>query len=318
MVYNKHKFKISSPNINQKYPKPFLKWAGGKSQLLPEINMCIPKDIRESKRIKKYFEPFLGGGAVFFSLISNYRIGEVYLSDINNELILTYNVVKENPKELIEKLKILSDEYPSEKEDIKEYYYGIRKSFNNNLVDFDFENYSEKHMERAAQFIFLNKTCFNGLFRVNKKCEFNVPCAYTKNPLICDESNILNVSKSLQNVNLKCVNYLELEPLIDDDSLVYLDPPYKPLNNSSSFNGYSKYRFDDDNQIELAEFYKRISNKGAKAILSNSDPKNNNESDNFFDDLYSDYNIGRVKAKRNINSKGNKRGYVSEILITNY
>ena len=145
-----------------------------------------------------------------------------------------------------------------------------------------------------------------------------MPCAYTKNPLICDESNILNVSKSLQNVNLKCVNYLELEPLIDDDSLVYLDPPYKPLNNSSSFNGYSKYRFDDDNQIELAKFYKRISNKGAKAILSNSDPKNNNESDNFFDDLYSDYNIGRVKAKRNINSKGNKRGYVSEILITNY
>ena len=166
--------------------------------------------------------------------------------------------------------------------------------------------------------IFLNKTCFNGLFRVNKKGEFNVPCAYPENPLICDENNILNVSKALENVKIVNASYLESEKFIDDKSLVYLDPPYRPLDRKSSFEGYSKLDFDDDSQIELADYFKRISEKGAKVLLSNSDSHNTDINDNFFDDLYSDFNIDRVEANRFINSKGDKRGPITEILVYNF
>ena len=166
--------------------------------------------------------------------------------------------------------------------------------------------------------IFLNKTCFNGLFRVNSKWEFNVPAGRSKTPLICDENNISNVSKALENVTIVNADYSNSEDFITKDSLVYLDPPYRPLNNTSSFNGYSKLLFDDDDQIKLGEFYKRISKKGAKVLLSNSDPKNTNPNDKFFDEIYADFNIHRVPAKRFINSKGDGRGPIYEILVTNY
>ena len=273
--------------------RPFLKWAGGKKQLIETIESRIPDEIKSSMKIDKYFEPFVGGGALFFYLMSNYQISEAYIYDINRELILTYNAIKNNPNELIEELKILSDEYIPKGQD-------------------------ERKIQRAAYTIFMNKTCFNGLFRLNSKMEFNVPHGRYKKPLICDEENIRNVSHVLQHTTIVCGSFLESEDLIDDKSLVYLDPPYRPISNTSNFNTYAGNDFNDDSQRELGEYYKRISNKGAKAILSNSDPKNVDENDNFFDDIYADYTIERVYAKRSINSNASKRGAITEILVRNY
>lgn len=304
--------------------KPFLKWAGGKSQLLNAIEEHLPKDIIDNKVIDNYVEPFVGGGAVFFHLASRYDVKKAYLSDINEELILTYKVIKNNPKDLIDELNNLSDKYKchnNSKDKMKSCFYEIREDFRNNLAGFNF-NYSEdeidsEHIERAAQMIFLNKTCFNGLFRVNKKGEFNVPCAYSKNPLICDGDNIKNVSKVLKNVTIEVADYKESKKYLDKNSFIYLDPPYKPLNGTSTFNGYSGV-FDDKNQVELANFYKKIDKIGAKALLSNSNPKLENGEGYYFDGLYGDFNIYFVDAKRFINSKGTGRGPVKEILVSNY
>lgn len=299
--------------------KPFLKWAGGKSQLLTTIENNFPKEIRKSRKIDKYFEVFVGGGALYFHLMNNYEIKESYLYDINPELILTYNVIKNNPKELIKLLSELQENYvPLEEDERKEYYLNIRSKFNEDLKEFDFDNYSDAHVVRASQIIFMNKTCFNGLFRLNKKGEFNVPHGRYKNPLICDKKNIMAVSKTLKHTQVICGNYYDSEELIDENSLVYLDPPYRPLSKQSNFTTYAGFEFIDDDQIELGNFYKRISDKGAKAILSNSDPKNVDVNDNFFDDLYKDFKIDRVQAKRSINSNAKKRGLINEILVTNY
>ena len=299
--------------------KPFLKWAGGKKQLLPEIEKRLPSKIKKTKRIDTYFEPFIGGGALFFYLMSNYKVKKAFISDINPELILVYNVIKNNPIELIDNLKLLSDTYKKNNEsENKTYFYKVRSDFNSTLKNFNFDNYSEKHILRAAQTIFLNKTCFNGLFRVNKKGEFNVPFANPKNPLICDEDNIIAVSSILNRTTIECDNYYCFDKLIKNNSFVYLDPPYRPLNNSSSFNGYSKFGFTDENQIKLADYYKKLSSKGSYLLLSNSDPKNTDENDDFFDDLYKEFTIERVMAKRSINSDKNKRGFLTEILVRNY
>lgn len=299
--------------------KPFLKWAGGKSQLLDVIEDKFPDEIKRSRKIDKYFEVFVGGGALYFDLMNNYEVKESYIYDINPELILTYNVIKNNPIDLIELLNELQGEYwPLEQDSRKKYYLDLRDKFNEDLDGFDFENYSDAHIVRASQIIFMNKTCFNGLFRLNKKGEFNVPHGKYKKPLICDEKNIKAVSKTLKNTHIINGNYDESENLIDDNSLVYMDPPYRPLKKSSSFTTYAGFEFTDDHQIELGDFYKRISDKGARAILSNSDPKNEDENDNFFDDMYKDFNITRVHAKRSINSNAKKRGAITEILVTNY
>ena len=299
--------------------KPFLKWAGGKSQLLSTIEDNFPDEIKKSRKIDKYFEVFVGGGALYFHLMNNYEVKESYLYDINPELILTYNVIKNNPNELIDLLLNLQDEYSSlEQEGKKEYYFNVRSKFNDDLIDFDYDNYSDAHIIRASQVIFMNKTCFNGLFRLNRKGEFNVPHGRYKNPLICDKNNIMAVSKTLKHTHIINGNYDKSEDLIDENSLVYLDPPYRPLSDKSSFTTYAGFEFTDEHQIELGNFYKRISDKGAKAILSNSDPKNENPDDNFFDNLYKDFNIKRVQAKRSINSNGKKRGLINEILVTNY
>ena len=299
--------------------KPFLKWAGGKSQLLSTIENRFPKEIKKSMKIDKYFEVFVGGGALYFYLMNNYNVKESYLYDINKELILTYNVIKNSPKELIEMLLNLQEDYLLlDNENKKNYYLNIRTNFNDDLKIFDFENYSDAHVIRASYIIFMNKTCFNGLFRLNKNYEFNVPHGRYKNPLICDKKNIMAVSKTLKHTHIINDNYFESENLIDEKSLVYLDPPYRPLSKQSNFTTYAGFEFTDEHQIELADFYKRISDKGAKAILSNSDPKNENINDNFFDELYQDFNISRVQAKRSINSNGKKRGLINEILVTNY
>ena len=289
--------------------KPFLKWAGGKGQLIDEIEKFYPFD----KKINKYAEPFIGGGAVLFDILNKFELEKIYISDVNIELINCYRVIKENVHELIKKLRRIEDEFLArEKEDRKIYYYEKRKKFNKLKL----ENNNEK-INRAALMIFLNRTCFNGLYRVNKKGLFNVPMGDYKNPKICDEENLINVSNKLGNVEVIYGDYRKSYDFIDENTFVYFDPPYRPLNQTSSFTSYTEYTFEDKEQIELSEYFKLLNKKGAKLLLSNSDPKNVDINDQFFDDLYKGFDIKRIEASRAINSKGEKRGKVTEVLISN-
>ena len=306
---------------NEKVTKatPFLKWVGGKRQLIPEIENIFPSELKKNRIIKKYFEPFVGGGALLFYLKSNYKVKNAYISDINKELILTYIVIQKDPETLISYLKNLEHDYKKlNQKERKDYYLDVRSKFNSDLTSFDYNIFDDMTIQRASYTLFMNRTCFNGLFRLNKKGEFNVPHGRYKNPKICDAENIRNVHDILKNVEIKNTSYLYSEELIDKDSLVYLDPPYRPISETSNFTSYSDNDFDDNDQIELSKYYKRISQKGAYAILSNSDPHNGNINDNFFDELYQDFEIMRINAKRNINSKGDKRGPITELLIKNY
>ena len=298
--------------------KPFLKWAGGKYRSSKIIEKYLPKSIKRSKSIDYYFEPFVGGGGLFFYLSNNYSIKHAYINDINKELILTYGVVKNDVDALIGYLEDMEKRFiPLNQEDRKLFYLDIRKKFNNNLLGFDYDNYSEDHVVRASHVIFMNKTCFNGLFRVNKKGEFNFPMGRYKKPTILDKSNLINVSKVLKNTEINNGDYSYFEDLIQDNSLIYFDPPFRPLTKTSSFTSYSENSFGDPEQVELANFYKKISSEKNFIILSNSDPKNVDDSDNFFDDLYSDFDIHRIGVPRSINSNANKRGKICEILVTN-
>ncbi|WP_245683841.1 DNA adenine methylase [Vulcanibacillus modesticaldus] len=297
--------------------KPFVKWAGGKGQLIPIISNHLPIELEENK-IKKYIEPFIGGGAVLFYFLQNYHFEEVIINDLNEDLINLYRTIKNDVNKLIDELRKLSDEYlPLDEESRKIYYYLIREKYNNNSLDM---------LRKSAYFIFLNKTCFNGLYRVNKKGEFNVPHGKYKNPLILDENNLISVSRALQNVQILSGDFEIIESYVDENTFVYFDPPYRPLNTTSSFTSYQKNDFDDDEQRRLAEFYHRLNDKGAKLMLSNSDPKNTDENDEFFELLYKsseikgseNINIIRVEASRSINSNGNGRGKIKELLILNY
>lgn len=299
--------------------KPFIKWAGGKTELLPVLEEELPKEIREKKEIDTYIEPFVGAGAVFIYLSSNYKFKKIIINDINYKLINVYESIKNNCEELIVDLEELRREYLEyeEDEDKKEMYLRIRDEFNN----WD----SVNKTKQAANFIFINKTCFNGLYRENKSGGYNVPWGQHKNPSMFDEEQITNMSKILNSkdeegndkVIICCGEYKELEKYVDENTLVYMDPPYRPIT-KSGFTSYNKSGFNDDAQIELAKFYEELSDKGAKVMLSNSDPKNYQEDDEFFDDLYEKFKIQRVSVSRMINSKGSGRGKVKEILVTNY
>lgn len=292
--------------------KPFIKWVGGKGQLLPEINKLYPIEL--GKNINKYAEIFLGGGAVLFDILSKYKLDEVYISDKNLELINTYKSIRDNVDILIKSLKEMEEQYiPLNNEDRKIYYYEKREEYNSLKINSEMNN-----IEKAILFIFLNKTCFNGLYRVNKKGKFNVPMGAYKKPKICDEENLKNVSLTLRNVKIVYADYRESEKFIDDKTFVYIDPPYRPLNITSSFTSYTENDFNDKEQIELAEYINVLNKKGAKIVISNSNPKNNDIDDNFFDKLYKNYNINRVKATRMLNSNASLRGAINELLITNY
>lgn len=299
--------------------KPFLKWAGGKSQLLKEFNKRLPEKILKSKKIDNYIEPFIGGGAMFFFLRKNYNIKKSTIFDINSELIIGYTVIQNDYKKLINELTDLEDNYLAKsEEERKEYYYSIRTAYNEQMMDFDYDNYNDQWIERAKYLIFLNKTGFNGLFRQNKKGEFNVPVGRYKNPKICDEKNLVEVNKALKHTSIIRGDFSNAAKYVDNESFIYLDPPYRPLNKTSSFTSYAKDGFTDDDQRRLAEFFREMDNKGAKLMLSNSDPKNNDPDDNFFDELYQKYNIERVPAKRFINCDASKRGAINEIIVRNY
>ncbi len=295
-------------NCMQSIAHPFVKWAGGKTQLLPEIRKHYPH------RIKKYCEPFVGGGAVLFDVLQTFHPDEVLINDINPELINLYLKIQNNCSELIKILSFLQEEYQTiPKDERKSLYLSKRTRYNHLILDKNPEN----NLEKAALFIYLNKTCFNGLYRVNAKGLFNVPFNNAANPPISDSDNLETCSKLLQGVQMHIGDYSYCKDFIDSKTFVYLDPPYRPLTESSSFTSYNESGFNDLKQIELGKFISEISNKGAKVLASNSDPKNTNKEDNFFDDLYSNFEIERISASRMINSNAKKRGAISELLISN-
>ncbi|MBA1437488.1 MAG: DNA adenine methylase [Epsilonproteobacteria bacterium] len=272
--------------------QPFIKWVGGKRGLLEQILPLFPK------KFNSYYEPFIGGGAVFFELFSKgiLKNKKVILSDINSELVDTYNIIKNNPFELIAKLEKYKEQHS------KEFYYQIRELDRKK----DYKNLSS--LEKATRFIYLNKTCFNGLYRVNKKGYFNTPMGSYKNPNIADRDVILSASEALQNVTIKHQSFKEVLKEAKKDDLVYFDPPYYPLNDTSNFTSYDSNCFLEDEQFELFEVFDKLSDMGVKIIQSNSDTK-------FIKDLYKNYDIKIVNANRFINSKSNGRGKITEVLI---
>ena len=296
--------------------KPIIKWVGGKTQLLNTINDNLPQNI---SHFNTYMEPFIGGAAVLFYIVPKLpNIKNVFINDLNYKLTNLYTVVKNKHLKLINQLKTIQEEY-RKSEDPKMFYYNTRDSFN--IYDMNME--PDADVLHAAEFIFLNKTCFNGLYRENSKGEFNVPWNKNVNVCICDEENIKAVHNFFikYNVQISTGTYNEFfkdkEPYIKN-AFVYMDPPYRPITKSSAFTSYTKSGFNDDSQKDLKVWFDVLTSDCAYCMLSNSDPKNSDVNDTFFDDLYSDYNIIRVNAKRSINSKGNGRGSITEILVKNY
>ena len=292
--------------------KPFLKWAGGKGQLLPDIERYYPFG---DGKITKYAEPFVGGGAVLFDILNKHNLEEVYISDINAELINTYRIIREDVDGIVSLLQMMQNVFiPMDTEDRKKFYMAKRERFN----VLKSENQGSVNIEKAALMIFLNKTCFNGLFRVNKKGLFNVPMGAYKNPMICDEENLRAVSEKLQNVKIVCGDYRESADFIGADTFVYFDPPYRPITETASFTAYTENCFNDKEQIALAKFADDMHRKGAKILVSNSDPKNTDVEDDFFDNIYSSLKIKRVGATRMINCNSKARGKIGELLISNF
>lgn len=277
--------------------RPFLKWAGGKTQLLRELDRHTPKDFGQ------YFEPFLGGGAFFFYLISVKQLQfTAYLSDINEELINTYKVVKDNVEELIELLRMYESNY---NKDRYNYYYALRSEIKS----------IENEVEEAARFITLNKTCFNGLYRVNRNGRFNVPMGKYKNPVICDSENLRSVSMAL-NCSKAHINPSQYGNVLEDarkDDFIYLDPPYKPISSTARFTAYTDSGFYDEDQRELYQLFKKLDRRDCKILLSNSDTP-------LIRELYCEYrtNTTDVEVLRAINCKGTKRTGHKELLIRNY
>lgn len=289
--------------------KPFVKWVGGKAQLLNDLDRYLPQDWLARPDIT-YIEPFVGGGATMFYLLTKYpNIKHAVINDINIRLITTYQVIKLFPHDLIRELSVLQERYvPMNHDDRTVMFMEQRRRFNEDkLTD----------VQTASLFIFLNKTCFNGLYRENSKGQFNVPHGRYANPLICDISTLLADSEVLQRVEILCGDYSSTLEYAGKETLFYFDPPYKPLNETSSFNSYVKEVFDDNEQIRLRNFCDIVSHRGSSFILSNSDVKDQNPDNTFFDDLYADYIIDRVYANRMVNANPQKRGKIPELLITN-
>ena len=267
----------------------FIKWAGGKRQLLTQLKPFFPK------KIERYFEVFVGGGAVTFHIIKNYKPKYIFISDINEELINCYKVIKEDVEELIKLLK----EY--KKKHNKEVYYEVRAEDPRLLSD----------TSRAGRFIYLNKTCFNGLYRVNSKGGFNVPIGSYKNPSIVMEKELREISKLLKDVEIKIMSFEEITKLTKKGDFIYFDPPYYPLKKGKSFTTYTAGNFLEKEQEQLKKVFSKLNKKGCKVMLSNSDTK-------FIKELYKEFNINFVNANRMINCDGSKRGKIKEIVVTNY
>lgn len=292
------------------YPaKPFVKWVGGKTQLLEDIKKALPRDLSQWENVT-YVEPFVGGGAVLFWILQEYpNITRAVINDINSELICTYRVIQTDVETLIVELGKLQAEYlPLDKEARKDYFMAQRERFN---------EADHTDIETAALFIFLNKTCFNGLYRVNSKGKFNVPHGRYANPKICDKDTLRADSALLQRVEILCGDFAQTGRYAGHNALYYFDPPYRPLTDTAAFTSYCKDGFDDAEQTRLRDFCDQIAVNNSLFIASNSDPLNVNSEDDFFDRLYRMFNIKRVSASRMINSKVDGRGAISEIMISN-
>ncbi len=291
--------------------KPFIKWVGGKGQLTEQLDALLPSDFDKWKNVT-YIEPFVGGGAMLFYMLQKYpNIQHATINDINSDLTKCYLTVRDHPEQLIDSLRDIETAYmalPSE-EERKEFFMAVRKRYNEKGLD---------PIENTTMFFFLNRTCFNGLYRVNKKGMFNVPFGKYAHPSICNPETIRNDSELLQKVKIVNGDFETTLEHACGNTLFYLDPPYRPLSNTSSFNDYAKETFNDDAQIRLKAFCDRINDAGYKFMLSNSDCKGKDGEDNFFDLLYGAYVIERVWASRSVNSNPSKRGKITEILVHNY
>lgn len=294
---------------NNTHAHPFVKWVGGKTQLLEEVRKSLPCDFAKRQHVT-YVEPFVGGGAVMFWILQEYsNIERAVINDINPELICTYRVIKEEVDALIETLGRIQEAYlPLNAEARKNYFMAKRARFNTKKAN---------PVETAALFIFLNRTCFNGLYRVNSKGEFNVPHGKYPNPRICDIDNLRAASEVLQKVEILCGDFAQTGKYAGPNTLFYFDPPYKPITNTSSFTSYATGGFDDSEQVRLRDFCDRISSAGASFIASNSDPAEVNPEETFLDTIYKKFFIKRVSAARMINSNPNGRGAISELMISN-
>lgn len=291
--------------------KPFVKWVGGKGQLINQIESKLPADFDRWRNVT-YIEPFVGGGAVLFHMLQQHpNIKNAVINDINRDLITCYKVVRDSVEELVKALKDIQSQYYSLSDTSAklEMYMTVRKRYNTKCLD---------PIEITADFIFLNRTCFNGLYRVNKSGLFNVPWGKHIKPQICDEYTLRADSQLLKRVEILEGDFEKTMMSAIGKAFFYFDPPYRPLSVTSNFKDYSKEVFNDDSQIRLKDFCDRVVAGGHDFLLSNSDPKNINESDNFFDELYGAYYIDRVMATRNVNANGQKRGKISELLIRSY
>jgi|LZCG01.1.fsa_nt_gb DNA adenine methylase len=293
--------------------RPFLKWAGGKRQLLPVITVHLDHVIKNFNP-KVFVEPFVGSGAVFIDLLNRYpdNFHQVIINDQNPDLIAAYQAVKTQPEQLIEKLSVMKQHYQSLSEtDRKNFYYLVRNQFNEN---------QRTGTKRAARLIFLNKTCYNGLYRVNRKGAFNVPYGSYKQPSIFDEENLMRLHKMLQKVTLYSMDFEDLLKNIPEpeNTLLYFDPPYRPISKTASFKAYAQTSFGDEEQIRLARQCQKMDKLGSKWLLSNSDPGNHNPEDLFFHNLYRNYQIKKVPARRSINASGKNRGAINELIISNF
>lgn len=294
--------------------KPFLKWAGGKGQLLPQLDGLLPKEL--TSHDFTYIEPFVGGGAMFFHMLQRFpNVKKAVINDINPHLITAYRVIQTSATKLIERLSELEEQYFSQgnEEKQKAFFLKVRNIFNEKELD---------EIDRAKYLIFLNRTCFNGLYRVNSKGKFNVPFGRYARPTICNSENIRAVSQLLNQVDTVILNG-DFEDSIKQigDGLVffYFDPPYRPLNATSSFNSYSKEDFNDSEQIRLRDFCITLNERpNVKWMLSNADCSAQKPEDTFLEDLYRDFSINRVQASRAINANPSKRGKLTELLIKNY
>ncbi|MDY3965954.1 MAG: DNA adenine methylase [Prevotella sp.] len=294
-----------------KKARPFIKWVGGKSQLIEQLEAQLPADFDNWENVT-YIEPFVGGGAMLFYMLQRYpNINHAIINDINSDLATCYRTVRDTPEQLISSLKDIEKAYLAlETEDgRKDFFMAVRERYNEKNLD---------PIENTTKFFFLNRTCFNGLYRVNKKGLFNVPFGKYANPTICDPETIRKDSELLQRVEILNGDFEATFEYAHGNTFFYFDPPYRPLSDTSSFNDYAKEAFNDDAQIRLKEYCDRIHEAGFRFMLSNSDCKGKNEEDNFFDVLYQAYQIERVWASRNINSNPNKRGKLTEILVHNY
>ena len=297
--------------------RPFLKWVGGKSQLLGQFAQLLPDALHQHWQ-GRYFEPFLGGGAMLFEVLGRFRPTQTTASDLNRDLILCYRTIRDQLDSLLHELRPLAESYlVADQAARDELYYQVREQFNQAV---NTEPTTSAHALRAAQLLFLNKTCFNGLYRVNRQGGFNTPSgAWKQNrPLICDEQNLRAVSAVLQSVRLECAAYDWIEAEVQAGDFVYFDPPYRPLSATSNFKSYTAGDFGDEQQRQLAACFARLVKQGAFVMLSNSDPRSVNPEDSFFEELYAGFQIRRVQASRMVNAKAAGRGRISEIVVTSW